>query len=222
MALRHTLKYNQYRGNILATPAADKPVTVAELADHLKLSNTDEGDSLEFMLDASISIIEIYLNIALYTQSWDLTLDQWPSFHEPWWDGVMQGSITQLNDRSRAADVLFPIFPLQTVNTILVDGVAVTIADVFIVDTQQKKGRLVLKFGATFPIVTLNSANGIVINYTSGYGTTPSSVPPDIRLAILQLASFIYSHRGDSCAGESALKQSGAKIMVDKYKVMDL
>lgn len=222
MALRHTVNYNQYRGHDLVTPPAVEPVTAADVKNQLELdvSDTSKDTQIELYIESSREMVEEYTGLALITQTWQLTLDHWPTYREPWWDGVRQGSINEFRAQGRSSQVIIPRYPLQTVGSIKADGTAITIADVFITDTQQKPGRLVIKRGAVWPVV-LDNANGIEIEYTAGYGDAATDVPAALRLAIIQMAAYMFEHRGD-CNTEDAMKMSGAKSLVNTYKAAKL
>jgi len=222
MALRQTLNYSQYRGHVLVTAPVAEPVSALDVKSQLELdvSDTAKDSQIELTITAAREMVEEYTGLALITQTWKLTLDHWPNDRQEWWDGVRQGSIDELMQSGRADQVLLPRYPLQTVDAINSDGVAVTVADVFIADTQQKPGRLIVKRGATWP-TALDNANGIDIEYTAGYGTSASDVPAALRLAIIQMAAYMFEHRGD-CDTASAMKMSGAQSLVNTYKVVGL
>jgi len=221
MALRNTVNYNQYRGNRLVTAPAVEPITVAEVKSQLRITGTDDDAQIDLYIQAAREQCETYTGIALITQVWNLTLDHWPTAREPWWDGVRQGSIGDLSSSSRASDIMLPRYPLQSVDAINADGESVVVATTFITDTQQMPGRLVLKFGQIFPDI-IDRANAIDIQYTAGYGAASTDVPAPLRLALIQMASHLYEHRGDGCSTVDAMEKSGAKNMFDSYIVARL
>jgi hypothetical protein len=222
MALRHPLHYNQYRGHVLLTGPVAEPVSAIDVKDQLELdpNDTAKNAQIELYITAAREMIEEYTGISLITQTWKLTLDHWPNDRQQWWSGTRQGSVDELMQSGRASQVIIPRYPLQSVDEINADGVAVTVADVFIVDTQQKPGRLIVKRGYTWPVV-LGRANGIDIEYTAGYGSAASDVPAALRLAIIQMASYMFEHRGD-CDTASAIQKSGAQSLVNSYKMISL
>jgi hypothetical protein len=222
MSLRHGVLYNQYRGHTLVSPPAFEPVTLTELKAQIKHpGGNDEDASLALYISAAREYCEEVTGLALITQSWLLTIDRWPTEREPWWDGVRDGAIGALTSAGRAAQVLLPRYPLQTVDGIDVDGSAISVGDTFQVDAQQTPGRLVLKFGATLP-QHLQTANAIQITYTAGYGDAASAVPAALRLALLQMAAYLYTHRGDDCASPDAASESGALAVFNRYRAMQL
>lgn len=216
--------YRQYRGDQLVTAPVNDPVTVTDVEGQLKIGDSGEDTQIQLYIDASVQFVENLLNIALITQTWKMVLDHWPNQREPWWNGVREAHANILNSpaRSRSSNILLSRYPLQSIDSMTVDSASITVGDYFIVDTVQKKGRLVLKYGETLPVLTDESANGIEITYTVGYGANATDVPADIRLAITMMAAHLYEHRGDGCSTESAYVASGAKSMVEKYKVVDL
>lgn len=222
MALRHTHKYNYYRGHTLVTAPAIEPVSVNDVKNQLELdvSDTSKDTQIELYITSARQMIEEYTGLALITQTWKMTIDHWPGGCGEWWEGVRDGAIQDLVSSGRQSNILLPRYPLQSIDGITADDVAVTVADVFIVDTSQKPGRLVIKRGATWPVI-LDNANGIEITYTTGYGTNATDVPAALRLAIIQAASYMFEHRGD-CETSSAMEKSGAMSLIKSYMVRGL
>lgn len=219
MSLRHRTTYNQYKGNVRTVAPAVLAVSVSELEDWLKIPTGAETANLTIMIEAAINQIEQFLGCCLITQTFQLSLDSWPQDNQDWWSGVRQGALNELSNSGRAGNIELPRYPLQSVDTITVDGSSITIADYFLIDTAQNYGRLVLKRGKTFPIISDLSANAVLITYTSGYGNASTDVPNDLRLAALQLSAFMFNHRGDGCSASKAFKESGAKDLCSSYKI---
>ena len=222
MALRNREVFNQYRGNVRTVAPTTTPITVDDVVEHLKLTDTDEGSLIQLYIDSVVESFERTLNIALMTQTWRLTLDRFPMQNTPWWDGVVEAHISVIQNTSRSAQILLPVFPLLSVDSMTVEGDPVVVSDIWTVDTQQRKGRLVLKRGATLPTINDRDANAIEIIYTAGFGATVASVPADLRHALLMCTAYMYEHRGDGCSAVDALRDSGAMATLNRYKVRDL
>jgi hypothetical protein len=223
MSLRPARMIYPDRGSVRETPPAIEPVTADELRANLVLESAQLGDTeAESLIAVAREYIEETTGIAMITQGWRLSLNEWPYGREPWWDGVRQGAISDL--RSGRAVVALPVYPLQSVDTVTVFNEAsvpsvVNIGATFDIDTYQKPGRLALQDGATWP-VALRNINAIQIEYTAGYGLTAGTVPAPLRRAVLQMASYLYEHRGDGCAVGDAYRDSGAESMAMRYKVV--
>jgi uncharacterized phiE125 gp8 family phage protein len=216
MLTSHAAIYSQYRGHALNTAPSVEPVSLSDVKAQLSIDGASDDTLLTIYITAARQHAEEITGLALITQTWDIVLDAWPSQGEPWFDGVKQGTMSALSSNSRAANVILPRYPLQSVDSITADAVAVTIADVFTADTYQKPGRLVVKSGSTWPSYVQN-ANAIVITYTAGFGDEATDVPAALRVGLLQMIASLYSHRGDECSMEDAWKNSGAANAFSAY-----
>jgi uncharacterized phiE125 gp8 family phage protein len=216
-----------YRANRRTSAPAVEPITIRELKQHLRIEDDGEDEYLAVLIQECTQELEDVTGLALITQTWQLTLDRWPTRgREPWWDGVRQGSIAELHGPANATDVRLPRYPLASITSCTVydeDGTstAVTVGSTFDVDTASLPGRLTLQVGATWP-VALRANNAIEIVYVAGYGAEPDDVPAPIRRAIRQLAAFAYEHRGDGCTPADAYVGSGVDKLIRRYEVLEV
>lgn len=227
MALRKVIKLQKHRGHRLETAPSSLlgPVTLAELKRHLRITGSDEDEYLSDLLEETTKEVEDLTGLAFLTQSWKLTLDQWPSEAEDWWDGVREGPRSMLyGEASHDVLVELPRYPLSSVTSVTVydtDGTstAITVNDIFDVDIESFRGRLVLKYGQTWP-VALRPTNAIEIVYAAGYGAA-ADVPAPLKRAIKSMASYMYEHRGD-CSTEDAYSKSGAMSILRRYALVEI
>lgn len=181
---------------------------------------TDDTAVLTLMIEGMTDIAEKYMKRALITQKWKMSLDRWPGMQGDWWD--MWHSVR--GDES-GIWLELPYAPLSAVDSINTydtsdTATAITIADVFLVDTNAEPGRIGLRTGQQWPVDTRNIVR-IEINYTNGYGATEASVPQGIKTGLMQAVTWQYEHRGDCDAG-SAFVKSGAALALRTYKIMDV
>ena len=222
MSLRPARILYPERGSVQETAPAVEPVTAAELRTSLVIEAAQLPDAeADDLIEIARAYIEETLGIAMISQNWRLSLNRWPGGTDAWWDGTRQMAISEL--RNGRGIVALPIYPLQSVDTVTVydeasNATVVTIASTFDIDTYQKPGRLALQDGATWP-VALRSINAIQIEYTAGYGDAATDVPAPLKRAVLQMASYLYEHRGDGCAPGDAFTDSGAAGMAGRYKL---
>ena len=221
MSLRSPVQLTNARGSVIVTQPAIEPVTAAEFKAQVRDDALTDAEALAWVTTARAYIEEMN-NFAIITQTWRLALDRWPSGREKWWDGVRQGSRTELYGPSSFSDVTLPRYPLQSITSVTTfdtgdNATAVTVADVFNVDTYRTPGRLALRFGQTWPIA-LRETNAIVIDYAAGYGSAADDVPAPIKQGILLMAASLYENRGDGCSTVDAYAMSGARGMVDIYR----
>ena len=144
--------------NTLTTDSVVLPVSLEEFKRHLRISDDDEDQFLRDCIWQATKWLEDFYSIAFLNQTWKLSLDSWPGYTEAWWDGVRQMATTELQN-GRPHAVVFPRYPLSSVTAVTTydedsNSTAVTVANVFDVDTQSKRGRLTLKRGATWPTAT--------------------------------------------------------------------
>lgn len=219
MALRHTDKLYQNRGNRITVEPTIEPVTLEEMKTQLRIDGTEDDDFLNDAITEARQEIEDLTGLAFITQSWQLTIDRWPTGREPWWDGVVQAHINTLSGPHRSLEL--PRYPLQSITSVITydeagNSTAVTVATTFDVDTQQLPGRMTLKSGASWP-TALRANNAIEVVYASGYGDAAADVPAPLKRAIKSVVAYIYSHRGDDCDMSDAL--SAVSSTIDRYKV---
>jgi uncharacterized phiE125 gp8 family phage protein len=87
----------------------------------------------------------------------------------------------------------------------------------YYVDTFSEPARIVLRQGGTYP-TDLRVSNGIEINFTVGYGTSPANVPEAIKVAIFQYITYLYEHRGDD--EQSIQPPKAIRSLLDPYRVL--
>ncbi len=224
MSLRPAIRLQQDRGSVIVTVPATEPVTAAELRAHLVETTDSLPDATANALIAEArQEIEDQTGMAFITQSWRLSLDDWPSGADPWWDGVRQMAVSELAGARRTLQL--PRYPLQSITSVTVyddagDDTAVVVATTFDVDTYRKPGRMTLRTGATWPIA-LRQSNAIQVIYVAGYGAA-IDVPAPIKRAIKQMAAYIWTHKGDACDAGDAYLESGAAAIMAKYRVQRL
>jgi hypothetical protein len=220
MSLRAPVSLAQHRGSVLVTAPTAEPVTANELLLHLRTDAADFPDAAAYVTDARQEI-ENRSGLAFLTQSWRVALDRWPTGGEAWWDGVREGPASMLYGSNTMRSVELPKWPLASITSVTTydeagSSTAVTVANVFDVDSYSIPGRLTLKRGQTWP-VALRSSNAIEIVYVAGY-TSATNVPAPMKRAIKQMAAYLYSHRGDDCDPKDAYSASGAENILAEYK----
>ena len=221
MALRPKENRFQRRAHRLVTGPAVEPVELFEIKSHLRIDDTSEDEVLVDAICEARQMIEDYLNVAMINQSWRLTLDHWPGDRPSTYPPTLS-SILSPGDRS----VELPRFPLGSVTSVTTydsasASTAVTVANVFDVDTYSTPGRLALQSGAVWPTAG-RPTNAIDIEYVAGYGATKGAVPPLLRRAVRNVASFLYEHRGDCGSSVSVFQDAGAASIIDQYKLRKL
>jgi uncharacterized phiE125 gp8 family phage protein len=187
----------------LITPPAAEPVTLDEVKAQARVDTDVDDALLAGLVTAARLWAEQYTGRAFINQTWQMWLDIWPSIFELWWDGMRQGPVTGLD---AVNFISLPRPPLVSVTSVTyydnLDNATVWDPSNYFVDTVREPGRLALRMGSVWPAPT-RLTNGIGIEYVAGYGADGDSVPGTIKLAIRQLISHWYEHRGEAATAAS-------------------
>jgi uncharacterized phiE125 gp8 family phage protein len=207
----------------LVTAPALEPVTLAEIKEHARIDGSDEDAYLTLLITAARELVERWTGRCIITQTWKLTLDDWPAGGaDEWWDGVREGPITMLRDQAWVELRKSPIAAITSVVTKDEADAETTwdSANYYLARQPNGYGRATRKAGQTWPIVVDRAAGGIVITFTAGYGAAASAVPMALRHAVKMLATHWYEHRepASACAA-SNLMPAGLASLVASYRV---
>lgn len=194
--------------SLFAKPTVE-PLTIDELKAHLRipLSQDDDNEYLGMLARVVRQRAERATRRAMNTQTWDLFLDQWPT-----WDGYHGGRVFETSTSLPAGGwVNLPKAPLQSVTFVKyidLGGVTQTWATTeYSVDAPAgdyaARGRLSLGWVKVWPIIR-PVANSVQIRMVCGYGDNPDDVPPLLRQAMLMDAGTLYDIRGSILAGTRA------------------
>ena len=163
----------------LKTAPLKQPLTLAEAKEHLRieLSDVTEDDLVLSLIKAACKRAEDFLGRRLITQTYYYYLKQWPKGDYiilPY--GKLQaGAIITYTDSNEA--------PYTFSSTL------------YYTDTDSEPGRIVLRYGESWPTDTLDSKNPIRVEFICGYGTDPNDVPATIRTGIKYLIGHWHSNR---------------------------
>lgn len=136
-----------------------------------------EDDLLTALITVARDYCEGFQNRAYITQEWELWLDDWP--HEDY--------------------IRIPLPPLQSVEAIKYydtdDTEATWDSGDYFVDVKSEPGRVALNWSEVWPTTTLRPTNGVLVEFTAGYGDLASDVPQRVRQAMLLMIGHWYEHR---------------------------
>lgn len=180
---------------IVSGPVVE-PITVIEAREHLRLDDDVDKAQVMSYIVAVREWAENYTGRHFISRTMQMFLDGAPTKDTPLWEGMRTGpDITDYNNF-----IEFDVCPVQSVSSIKYyndsDEQFTWDASNYYVDVISHPAKIVLRTGGTFP-TDLRPANGLEINFTSGYGDNNTDVPEAVRVAMLQYMTFIYEHRGD-------------------------
>ena len=166
----------------LITGPVIEPVTLAEAKAQCRVDISDDDTLITTLIGDAREYCERIDWRAYLTQTYDLYLDEFPA----------------------SGEIRFPRPPLQSVTSVKYtdeNGVVATLASsTYIVDTISEPARLVLKSNQSWPTVTLQQVNGVVVRFVAGW-TQASDVPRSIKRAMLLLIGHWYENREETTVG---------------------
>ena len=163
----------------VVTAPTEEPVSLAEAKLHLRVVDNDEDALITGLIAAARGSIEKLLGRALVTQTWRITLKEFPQF--PTW--------------VRYNCIELPGGPAQSVETIKytdTNGDEQELAD-YDEDLSGSIGIVAPVFGQGWPMVRRGLA-GVRIEYVVGFGAA-SEVPEAIKAAIKLTIGELYANR---------------------------
>ena len=170
---------------ISATPPILEPITLEELGLHLRLDSWPlpgvEDTLLDSIIKASRGLVEDITRRKVLTQTWDYSLEQWPSINS----------------------IKIPFGNLQSVTLVKWKDTAgtettLTATTDYLVETNGDQcGKVVLPYSGSWPSGTLYPSKPITIRFVCGW-TTAALVPYQIKAAMLLICADLYSNREGS------------------------
>jgi len=193
------------------TPPDKAPISIEEAVSHLELTvPTDYAEA-----DLQQAKLELFINAAreAYEGTANLTVHQ----------TVYEYCLPCFPD---AAFIELPrAYPLVSVASITIkdsdEAEASWSSSEWLADLKAKPGRIMPRYGQTWPSTTLSPASPISIVYTAGLAASPEvEAADDIKEAILMLVAAMYENREaevlvDQGAAASALVQYGFRFYRD-------
>lgn len=161
-------------------PPLAEPLTLAEVKAHLRLDGSDEDDLIVSLVKVAREYLERTGGLCLMTGTFRLYLDDWPT-----------GGVIQI---ARG-----PVQAIESVTVYDADGVAASVSlDGHRLDRVSQPARLMLN-----RFVNAGSGiNGIEIDFTAGFGDTPTDVPDTLKRAMLMHIAHMFEWRGAVCVAD--------------------
>ncbi len=161
----------------LITGPSVEPISLNEVKAQLRIDGTADDTLLTSYIAAARAYVESTTGLALNTQTWEMTLHDWPFGTKP---------------------IVLPKQPVQSITSITYADTAnatqTLASSVYEIDVTRTPGFISLTDGSDWPDVYDKQA-AITIRFVAGYGATAASVPEPIRQAMLLLIGHWYANR---------------------------
>lgn len=213
-------------GLTVTTDAASDPVTVDEIRNFARIDDSIDTTLIGVLIGAATKFCEEYTNRSFITRTLRLSLDGVSEYDNRISDGFSEGPFEIYFNNY----IELPKPPVVSVVNIKYfndsDTESTWATSNWYLDSESEPARIILRDGGAWP-TDLRNANGIQVNYTSGYGSSATDVPEAIRVAIMQYCLHLYEHRGDDekqgfgsgIKGPSLVQNLLAPYVVRRYGV---
>lgn len=180
-------------GLSVVLPPADEPVSLPEAKEQLRIDDDNSDRVLARHLKMARSYLERTWNLAFCTQSWLLTLEGFPL-------GYRDQPASNYQVQIASGTIRVPRPPLVSVSGIQFTDTTGTLQtldpSIYQVATQAQPGRIVPAYGKIWP-VNRWMPEAVGVTFIAGFGD-PTSVPEEVKQAILLLAGHWFENREDT------------------------
>jgi hypothetical protein len=189
-------------GLTLVTPPTHEPLEVVEAKEYLRVTGSAEDRLIATLIREARQQFDgpmAWFSRALITQTWLLTLDQFPQI----WTGMWPYADPHLYapkpgiTNVRQDSIVVPLPPLQSVTSItyLDNTGSQQVLDpaTYVVDTKSEPGEIYPIYGTVWP-VTQYMPNAVSVTFVAGYGNAPT-VPEAIKVWMKQVVAYRYDNR---------------------------
>jgi len=163
----------------LLTGPTVEPVSLAEAKLHVREDQSDNDSLLQALIVAARQHVEAFTGRALLTQTWDVTLDEFPS-GSIWLPKAPLASVTSVSYLDLDGSTQVWSSANYSVNAPAGD--------------RAQQGRISANYSVFYP-VTQPVPNAVTVRFVAGYGSSAASVPDAIKQAIKLLIGHWYSSR---------------------------
>lgn len=185
----------------VTTPAAELPVSLAEMKAFLRITASGEDDLITAMIESATDFGELYTKRDFVSKTYLTYRDHF------------------------TYEIELRRSKLQSVESVkyLVDDVLTTVASTVYYNTSESDfSRIALVDGQSWPTDGDFRLQAIQISFIAGYGAA-SDVPDDIKTAIMNHVAQMYSNRGDCGDGAcSANLPLQSKLIYNKRRIFDV
>jgi len=160
----------------LSTAPSGDVVDMADVLDHLRVSDESEYTYLAALVDRAVRWVERRTQRQLLTATWKLYLDAFPA---------------EIQLRK------LPVASVTSIQYVDLDGDTQTLSATYYqtdYKSADRPGRIMPAYGYSWPNTRSSIYNAVTVTFTAGYGAA-SAVPETIKQAIMMLAGHWYDHR---------------------------
>jgi uncharacterized phiE125 gp8 family phage protein len=166
---------------------ASLAVSLVDAKKQVEIGDTDttHDDHLIRLIKVATGEVERHTRRALITQTWKLTLREFPGYSPV--------------NRTK---VYLPRPPLQSITSIVyvdANGNTQTLSSsAYQVADDSHPAFIEPAFGESWPVLRPETSEAVSITYVAGFGSSAASVPVEYQNVIFELVAFRFMNRGDT------------------------
>lgn len=160
------------------------PLVLQDVKNHLRVDFTEDDTYITNLIKTATLRFEKITGRDLITKTYKSFIDIFPVYNIP-----------IFLPRSKIQSIVSIQYFLNDVAT------TYTASNYYFTESNNLSG-IYLKEDKQYPTEIDYKKNCIVINYTSGFGATNTSVPFDIKQMLYEYIAFLYKNRGDTCCND--------------------
>lgn len=187
----------------LITAPVTLAVSLVEAKAHLRVDSTDDDTLITAMIGSATEMAEQMTGRALMAQTWELSLDAFPSEFEL--TRVPAQSVTSITYTDTAG--------VSTVYSSLL----------YVLDNADDHGAAHVHpvYGSVWPAAR-DEANAVKVRYLAGYASA-AAVPESFKSWIKLMVGAMYENReAETMSNGSAISLGFADRLLDRYKVWNI
>lgn len=173
--------------SILVSSTQELPLVLQDVKNHLRVDFAEDDSYITNLIKTSALRFEKITGRDLITKTYKSFIDIFPVYNIP---------------------IILPRSKIQSVVSIQYffnDVLTTYTANNYYFTESNNLSEIYLKEDKEYPSEIDYKKNCIVINYTSGFGATNTSVPFDIKQMLYEYIAFLYKNRGDACCNDMSI-----------------
>lgn len=180
----NSFEFRQPIESILVSSTQELPLVLQDVKNHLRVDFAEDDAYITNLIKTAALRFEKITGRDLITKTYKSFIDIFPVYNIP---------------------IILPRSKIQSIISIqyFLNDVATTYtASNYYFTESNNLSAIYLKEDKQYPTEIDYKKNCIVINYTSGFGATNTSVPFDIKQMLYEYIAFLYKNRGDTCCND--------------------
>jgi uncharacterized phiE125 gp8 family phage protein len=206
-----------------------EPISLPMAKAHLRVDYVEEDLLIEALIGAAREYAENYCNRAFYNQTWQLTLDAFPSVSS--FSSIPPSGLETWLTTGPFFDAFAIKLPIGYVDSITsityFDGTSIQTLPpaAYATDLNSTPARIMTVTGKSWPYPAIYTPGTVKVTYVAasyGDGVELDTCPMSIKQALLLLIGHYYTNRESVSSGTMTKVPQGVESLLNPYKIYSL